>query len=179
MTDDQTWTFVGLWEGNKIAVEYAIPGVVEDTLALKALAIRAIELYPTATHLFLDDCDQFMTAVTGRELYAGDDELDEDWEGDDDLNDLVHFLDSEQMTELECVTETTNGNSRLWELRLAAASVLPMRPFAEPEIVLRGEFPPMPDPATQPSESEHEAFHRRSLLPIPSVLCATCGGEQA
>jgi hypothetical protein len=40
--------------------------------------------------------------------------------------------------------------------------------------VLRGEFPPLPDPRPLSGESAHERFHRCSLLPWPSVLCVRC-----
>src|SRR3954469_8044903 len=47
----------------------------------------------------------------------------------------------------------------------------------EDEGTLSGPLPPMPDPAPLPGESEHDAFHRRSMLPPGSPLCATCNGE--
>ena len=100
------------------------------TLTLKAIAIRALELYPQATHLWLEDGDQSMTAVTGTELYAADESLGYDWDDDDDLSDLVRQLDSEQMNEWSCVEVSRNGTSPLWKLDLAVAAKLPMKPDA-------------------------------------------------
>jgi hypothetical protein len=97
------------------------------TLSLKAIAIRALELYPQATHLWLEDGDQSMTAVTGTELFADEQSLGYDWEDDDDLSDLVRQLDSEQMDEWGCVEVSRNGTSPLWKLDLAAAAKLPMK----------------------------------------------------
>jgi hypothetical protein len=97
------------------------------TLSLKAIAIRAVELYPQATHLWLEDGDQSMTAVTGTELFADEQSLGYDWEDDDDLSDLVRQLDSEQMDEWGCVEVSRNGTSPLWKLDLAAAAKLPMK----------------------------------------------------
>ncbi len=100
------------------------------TLTLKAIGIRALQLYPQATHLWLEDGDQSMTAVTGTELYAADESLGYDWDDDDDLSDLVRQLDSEQMDEWSCVEVSRNGTSPLWKLDLAVAARLPMRPDA-------------------------------------------------
>lgn len=49
--------------------------------------------------------------------------------------------------------------------------------MADSEGTLRG-LPPIPDPARQPGETEHERFHRASMLPTPSTLCVTCTNDE-
>lgn len=45
------------------------------------------------------------------------------------------------------------------------------------EGTLRFTLPPMPDPTRQPGETEHQRFHRASLMPAWSPLCVRCVRE--
>jgi len=47
--------------------------------------------------------------------------------------------------------------------------------MTEPQGIIRG-LPPIPVP--QHTDDPHADFHQRSMLPMGSSLCATCGGEK-
>jgi hypothetical protein len=102
-----------------------------DILALKVLAMKLLELYPSATHVDLEDGDQSEYDVViagicvkgdGIGLKGGDSVID--LEEDDDIADVVMQLLSYRLNERPFIEQIGTRRNGRWRLDLAAAAAL-------------------------------------------------------